>query len=89
VVSKLAQKSHDRVEKSAAFIEIRKKLAEAKANAGVVRLSEILKEQEQAKADGDTDGTGESPKGGGDLEKLSPQVEEAANILADLVSLQS
>ena len=89
VVSELAQKSHDRVEKSAEFSEIRKKLAEAKSNEGVVRLSDILKEQEQAKANGEKDDAGESSNGDEDLAKLSPQVEEAANILADLVSLQS
>jgi hypothetical protein len=31
---------------------LREKIAEAKANDGVVRLSEILKQQEQAKAEG-------------------------------------
>jgi len=90
VVSTLAQKSHDRVEKAEEFTEIRKKLEEAKeSNDGVVRLSEILKEQAEAKAEGEDAAGEESSNGDGAPEKLSPQLEEATNVLADLIGLQT
>jgi carboxyl-terminal processing protease len=88
LVSKLARKSRDRIEGAEEFVEIRDKLEEAESNDGVIRLAEILKEQEKAKADDETTGSEESSNGDGDSEKLSPQLEEATNILADLVGLQ-
>ena len=42
----------------------REKIAEAKANNGVVRLSEILKQQEQAKAEGAAEAGSGSAAGG-------------------------
>jgi carboxyl-terminal processing protease len=88
MVSKLAQKSHERVENDEEFAEIRKKLSEAESRHGVIQLSEILKEREQAKAEEEANGADAPSNGDGDLEALSPQVEEATNILADLVALQ-
>jgi len=87
VVSKLARKSRDRVDSTEEFAEIRDKLKEAELNNGVIRLTEILKEQEEAKADDGTPLSEESSNGDGDIEKISPQLMEATNILADLVDL--
>jgi len=81
VVSKLAKRSHDRVVKSEEFAEIREKLKEAEANDGVVRLADILKEQEEVAAEEEA-AEAEDAK-----EKISPQLEEATSILADLVAL--
>jgi carboxyl-terminal processing protease len=51
-VAVLAERSKRRVDKDSEFTELREKIAEAKANNGIVRLSEILKQQEEAKAAG-------------------------------------
>jgi carboxyl-terminal processing protease len=51
-VAVLSERSKRRVEKDKDFVELREKIAEAKANSGVVKLADILKQQqEQAKAD--------------------------------------
>jgi carboxyl-terminal processing protease len=66
-VAVLSERSKRRVEHDKEFVELREKIAEAKANNGVVRLADILKQQqEQAKAEGAarTKGIGESPGGG-------------------------
>jgi carboxyl-terminal processing protease len=83
VVSKLAQRSHDRVVKSEEFAEIREKLKEAENNDGVVRLADILKEQEEVEEEEKKQEDAE----GEEEEKISPQLEEATSILADLVAL--
>jgi carboxyl-terminal processing protease len=59
-VAVLSERSKRRIEGNAEFVELREKIAEAKANNGVVRLSEILKQQEQAKAEGAAKTVGES-----------------------------
>ena len=59
-VAVLSERSKRRVESNAEFIELRGKIAEAKANNGVIRLSEILKQQEQAKAEGAATAVGEA-----------------------------
>jgi carboxyl-terminal processing protease len=66
-VAVLSERSKRRIESDKEFVELREKIAEAKANNGVVRLADILKQQqEQAKAEGAarTKGIGESPGGG-------------------------
>jgi carboxyl-terminal processing protease len=88
VVSKLTRESRDRVKSAEEFAEIRDKLKEEESNDGVVRLAEILKEQEEAKSEEKAPVSEDSSKGDGDSEKISPQLEEAINVLADLVALQ-
>jgi carboxyl-terminal processing protease len=93
VISRLAKRSRERVDDSDDFDEIREKQEEAEKNDGVVRLAEILKEQEERKADeadeADEDGEAESEIAENAEEKeVSPQLEEATTILADLVALQ-
>ncbi len=59
-VAVLSERSKRRVATNAEFIELREKIAEAKANDGVVRLSEILKQQQEAKAGAAATPIGES-----------------------------
>jgi len=84
VVEKLAARSAERVKKSEDFEEIREMLKEAEDNDGVVRLEEILKEQEKADSESEAD----APESEEDEDVISPQVQEATNILADLVAMQ-
>ena len=62
----LVARSKVRIEKAEAFETIRKKLAEQRANGGIVRLADILKDQndskveEKAKAKDVEDATGET-----------------------------
>jgi len=105
-LDELARRSTQRVGGSEEFAEIREKIQEAVENDGLVKLADILKEREDAKAldDGDNAGTatgvadGESASAdtgaaaaavavAEDTEELSPQVEEALNVLGDLISL--
>ncbi len=81
LVEKLRERSRTRVETSQEFAELRERLAEAEANdAGALQLSEILERQDEEAAQNGTDGgNGEDPDIG------VPQVEEALNVLADLV----
>jgi carboxyl-terminal processing protease len=58
-VDVLSKRSKRRIEANAEFGELREKIAEAKANNGVVRLSDILKQQEQARAEGAAKAVGE------------------------------
>jgi len=51
-VSVLSERSKHRIESDPEFAELRTKIAEAKANKGVVKLAEILKQQQEAKAEG-------------------------------------
>ena len=51
-VSVLNERSKHRVAGDSEFAELREKIAEARANNGVVKLSEILKQQQEAKAEG-------------------------------------
>jgi carboxyl-terminal processing protease len=94
-LEELARRSRQRVDQSAEFARIREKVREAAENNGRVRLSDILKEQAEAKngngngpGDADGDGIGDDLMGAeGPDEELTPQVEEALNVLADLVAL--
>lgn len=99
-IEELARRSEQRVEESERFAEIREEIREVVENDGRVRLADILKEREEAKlldaadtgaTSGVADGEGASADTGApapdDSEKLTPQVEEALNVLADLVAL--
>jgi carboxyl-terminal processing protease len=103
-LASLVRSSSERVAKSHEFEEVREKLAEAKAHEGLIRLADIIKEREDAKAgdakSGSANGNGKSEKKesakGGDgkakdakaakEEDHDPQVEEAVEVLADLVA---
>ncbi len=76
VLSKLRERSQQRVESSQEFAELREQLGQA--DDGELVLAEILERQEEAEAE--ASGQEES-----DEDRPTPQVEEALNVLADLV----
>jgi carboxyl-terminal processing protease len=103
-LAELSARSSERTLASEEFADIRSKIEEARANDGMIRLADILKEREEAKAEeenGSGGGSAATDKpdtvetaektdaaGGEEAEdELSPQVEEALNVLADLVAL--
>ena len=88
VVSELARRSQARVSGSQMFREIEEQVAKRKADDGVVRLSELLAEQEQEKA---KNGGEKKPTEAAqaDDEAPTPHLEEALQVLADLVLLES
>jgi carboxyl-terminal processing protease len=88
LVSELARRSQARVAGSPMFREIEEQVAKRRADDGVVRLSELLAEQEQEKAK-----NGGAPAAEGealaDDEAPTPHLDEALHVLADLVLLNS
>jgi carboxyl-terminal processing protease len=95
-LAELAARSNARTLASEEFAEIRAKIEEARENDGMIRLADILKEREEAEAQNgsggespaaDTAETVEDAAGEDAEEELSPQVEEALNVLVDLVAL--
>jgi carboxyl-terminal processing protease len=84
-LAELARRSESRVSGSEKFEEIRQKVEEARGNDGRVRLAEMLKDREKT-ADAE-DGSAAETNGSGESAELSPQVDEALNVLGDLVML--
>jgi hypothetical protein len=65
-------------------------VAKRQADDGIVRLSELLAEQEQEKAQNGDEPAGDVAEQESDAdEDPKPQLEEALNVLADLVLLNS
>jgi carboxyl-terminal processing protease len=99
-LAELVRSSSDRVSKSETFDKVIVALAEARERDGIVKLSDILKEREEAevteekpetpegenvaKTDADTDA---GKKSTDEADELDPQVKEALEVLADLVSI--
>ena len=94
-VKELAERSRKRVDKNEQFAEVRQKIAEIRKNDGVVKLADILKEQAADASKGVTTGV---PSGEGaaadtglaapeDSDEPTPQLEEALNVLADLITI--
>lgn len=93
VVKKLAAKSSERVSKDTKFNDLKKKIAKAEKNAGVVKLAELKSEQKNKEAKDAKDGkkktaektsTDEEKKD--DEDEKSPFLQESVNVLADLVT---
>ena len=82
LVNQLQQKTTGRVAASPEFTEIREKLAEAKQNAGMVVLADVMKTKDKGDEDPDDDSSR------GPNRKPTPQALEATQILADYVVLQ-
>jgi carboxyl-terminal processing protease len=82
-VATLSKRSQVRIESSEEFAKVQEKLRKAEENGGVVRLSDILKENEEAKAEENGSESAET-----DEAKPTPQLEEAINVLADLIEIQ-
>lgn len=98
LVAELARRSAERVAQSEEFAEVRKKLQEAEERAGVIRLQEILDENENAddtdgeegeEADASGDGAEEDGKEAAE-EEDEPTIQrlEAIEILRDYVRVQ-
>jgi|ETNmetMinimDraft_26_1059896.scaffolds.fasta_scaffold00497_8 carboxyl-terminal processing protease len=82
VVGTLAERSATRIAKDDEFGEIRELLAEQQENAGVVKLADIMKRREEESQETD-DTEGE------EKEEDSPQLEEALDVLTDLVGMSA
>jgi carboxyl-terminal processing protease len=94
IVEKLAQESKQRIDASSEFAEVYRNLKDAEENAGVIRLAEMLRKRGEATMKSADD---ENAEEGGDKasetadvpdddDKISPQLEEATNVLADLIA---
>jgi hypothetical protein len=87
LVSELARRSQARVAGNEMFHEIEQQVAKRKADDGVVRLSELLAEQEQEKA---KNGGEKKPTEAAQADAApTPHLDEALQVLADLVLLES
>jgi carboxyl-terminal processing protease len=98
-ISELARRSAARVDAAETFMEIRKKLEEARTREGVIHLAEMIKEKANGGSNPQTDtqpgaAAGDaaiSPHGGeggeADRDEPSPQQLEAIRVLADHVAL--
>jgi carboxyl-terminal processing protease len=84
VLAELGRRSQRRVEASAEFDEIRKKVDERAKRPAAVQVAEFLAEREEARSDaGEALPDPAAPK----PEEPRPEVEEALSVLADLVTL--
>ena len=100
-LAELVRSSSERVAKNHEFEEVREKLAEAKAHEGIIRLADIIKEQHEDSKVGEPKSSGANGKSDKhdaaknadgkakktEAEEHDPQVEEAVEVLADLVAL--
>jgi carboxyl-terminal processing protease len=90
LLGELAKRSEARVSENSFFKEIEEQVAKRQADDGIVRLSELLAEQEQEKAQNGDEPAGDVAEQESDAdEDPKPQLEEALNVLADLVLLNS
>ena len=96
LVSELARRSQARVAGNEMFHEIEQLVAKRKADDGVVRLSELLAEQEQEKAKNGGEKKPTEAAQADDAtptppldEAPTPHLDEALQVLADLVLLES
>ncbi len=92
VVTELVKRSQARIASSEDFTEVQEQLEKARANGGVVRLEEVLKERSEATSKEAQAGS-DAPEGASDGEAKeeppTPQLEEALRVLIDLVALTS
>jgi len=83
----LAQKSKERVEKDPKFLEIKKEIAEADKNDGLIKLAEL---QEKIKADKKKIKEAENKTIAERVKEAdAPIINEAINVLVDLIQLRS
>jgi carboxyl-terminal processing protease len=87
LLSELARRSQARVSNNQMFREIEEQVAKRTADNGVVRLSELLAEQEQEKAK--NDGEKKPTQAARSEDAPTPHLDEALQVLADLVLLAS
>jgi carboxyl-terminal processing protease len=101
VIAELAKRSHARVEQSKEFQELQAKIEKARNEEPALKLADLMRERDEAKQNGDGKGAknGKAGKAAGDAalgtaevgepdeDELTPQIEEAIGVLADLVEL--
>lgn len=80
IVGQLGSRSRERIAQSKDFADLRERIEKAKANAGLVKIEEILKDEKNGKPAAAADSDEEDMK-------ASPQLGEALNILGDYVHL--
>lgn len=88
VVKNLVEKSKARVSKNQKFADLKKKVDEAKKNEGLIRLAELRKMATAEKKESKKKNKGKKKTDGEDKEDdtESPLVEEATEILSDLIA---
>lgn len=84
VIRKLADASAKRVAVNAEFKEIVEKMEKTKANQGMIRLSEVMKEQKEAKTKEKENEKKSMKERRREANKV--QIDESINILADLIN---
>jgi len=83
-IRKLAKRSKDRIAKDEALQEVIADLAERDAKKGMLKLADILEDKDADPENAEADDTAEDDTS----KELTPQAEEALNILADMVALR-
>ena len=90
-ITELNKRSRVRVEQNKEFGELKQKIEKTRGEKGVLRLSDLMQEREDAKKNGDGKKSAEvdsdAPGIAAPDDELTPQVEEALGVLADLVEL--
>jgi carboxyl-terminal processing protease len=86
-IDTLKESSDKRVAANAEFIKIKEDLEKANKRGKIISLSEVMKEKEETKKD-ETDGP-LSKKDKQDKYVKRPEIQEAMNIVSDLISIQS
>jgi len=87
VVAQLAAQSKGRTGANEEFIELAKDLAESRDRTSIVKVAELLEDDEEG--EGEDEGLKEGEEGVEvDEDALSPQASEALNVLADLITIQ-
>jgi carboxyl-terminal processing protease len=89
-IAELSKRSQARIKASTEFQELEKKIEKTREEKGVLRLSELMQEREDAKKNGDKKASDLDPETPGVTapdEELTPQVQEALGVLTDLVEL--
>lgn len=85
LIKKLADASKKRVENSASFAELRKKVEEARQSEGVIKLAELRKKTEKEDAEEKKKEKEKRSRARRSRETYEPLVDETVNILADLI----
>ncbi|MDH3210940.1 MAG: S41 family peptidase [Myxococcales bacterium] len=83
MIATLSKRSRARIDSSEDFAKIRDKLRKADENGGVIRLSDIMNEKDEAKTEDASETTLDPHEA-----TLTTQLEEAVNVLADLIEIQ-
>jgi carboxyl-terminal processing protease len=86
-LAELSERSQRRIEASEEFAEIREALTKARENPGVVTLADILKRKEEEREEAEPEKGSDAPESNEEQETPDPPLEEAINVLADLVAL--